>query len=80
MSNFSRADSLNIKLTQINEVVNSTLDLMRLDKRMKSSIEIAVHLDPQLPKTMVDEGQISQVFINIILNALDAMAEGGRLR
>ena len=52
---------------------------MRLDKRMKSSIEIAVHLDPDLPRTMMDEGQIAQVFINIILNALDAMADGGRL-
>ncbi len=79
MSTFSRADALTIKLTQINEVLNSTLDLMRLDKRMKSSIEIAVSLDPALPKTMIDEGQLSQVFINIILNAFDAMPNGGKL-
>jgi signal transduction histidine kinase len=52
---------------------------MRLDKRMKSTIEIDVALDRDLPKTMIDEGQISQVFINIILNALDAMSDGGRL-
>jgi two-component system, NtrC family, sensor kinase len=79
MSTFSRADSLNIKNIQINDVVNSTLDLMRLDKRMKSTIEIGGALDPDLPKTMIDEGQISQVFINIILNALDAMSDGGKL-
>jgi PAS domain S-box-containing protein len=79
MSTFSRADSLNIKSVQLNDVVNSTLDLMRFDKRMKSSIEIGVDLDPTLPKTMIDEGQISQVFINIILNALDAMPDGGKL-
>jgi PAS domain S-box-containing protein len=79
MSTFSRADSLNIKNIQINDVVNSTLDLMRLDKRMKSTIEIGVALDPDLPKTMIDEGQMSQVFINIILNALDAMSDGGKL-
>lgn len=79
MSNFSRADSLNIRQTQINNALNSTMDLMRLDKRMKSTIEIAMHLDPSLPETMIDEGQISQVFINIILNALDAMPGGGRL-
>ena len=79
MSTFSRADSLNIKYIQINEILNSTLDLMRLDKRMKSTIEIDVALDRDLPKTMIDEGQISQVFINIILNALDAMSDGGRL-
>jgi PAS domain S-box-containing protein len=80
MSTFSRADSMNIRFVQINEVMNSTLDLMRLDKRMKSSIQIEETLDPALPKTMIDEGQLSQVFINIILNALDAMPDGGQLR
>ena len=79
MSIFSRADSLNIKYMQLNDVLNSTLDLMRLDKRMKSTIEIVVSLDAELPQTMIDEGQIAQVFINIILNAFDAMPEGGRL-
>ncbi len=79
MSTFARPDSLNIKYTQLNDMLNSTLDLMRLDKRMKSTIEIEVALDPALPKTLVDEGQISQVFINIILNAFDAMPNGGKL-
>ncbi len=79
MSTFSRADVLNIKYVQMNDVVNATLDLMRLDKRMKSSIEIAMSLDPSLSKTLIDEGQISQVFLNIMLNALDAMPNGGKL-
>lgn len=79
MSNVARPDSSNIKSTQINDVINSTLDLMRLDKRMKSTIRIEVHLDQALPATLVDEGQMAQVFINIILNALDAMPEGGKL-
>jgi PAS domain S-box-containing protein len=79
MSTFSRATSTNIKYVQINDVLQSTLDLMRLDKRMKDTIDISVNMDPALPKTMIDEGQAAQVFINIILNALDAMADGGSL-
>jgi len=79
MSTFARADALNIKQVQLNDVLNSTLDLMRLDKRMKSSIAITVSLDADLPSTLIDEGQMSQVFINIIINALDAMPDGGRL-
>ncbi len=80
MSTFSRATSTNIKYVQINDVLQSTLDLMRLDKRMKHTIDITVNLDPALPKTMIDEGQAAQVFINIILNALDAMPDGGTLQ
>jgi signal transduction histidine kinase len=40
MSTFARADSMNVKPTQLNDVLNSSVDLMRLDKRMKSTIEI----------------------------------------
>jgi signal transduction histidine kinase len=79
MSTFARADSVKIKSVQLNEVLQSTLDLMRLDKRMKNTIEFVSSFDPGLPQTMIDEGQVSQVFINIILNALDAMPDGGKL-
>jgi len=79
MSAFARADSLKIKPVQLNDVLQSTLDLMRLDKRMKNTISFESSFDPGLPLTMIDEGQVSQVFINIILNALDAMPEGGTL-
>jgi PAS domain S-box-containing protein len=77
MSTFARPDPTNIKPVQVNDILKSSLDLMRLDKRMKNTIDIAITLDPEMPKTVLDEGQIAQVFINIILNALDAMPEGG---
>jgi PAS domain S-box-containing protein len=80
MATFARADALNIREVQLNDVLNSTLDLMRLDKRLKGSVEITVDLDPGLPRIMIDEGQMSQVFINIILNAFDAMPNGGELK
>lgn len=79
MSTFARPDATHLKLIQINDTLRSSLDLMRLDKRMKNTIEIRESLAPDLPKTVIDEGQIAQVFINIILNALDAMPAGGSL-
>ena len=79
MSAFSRPGAPDVKLHQVNDILQSSLDLMRFDKRMKSTIEMAFDLDPEMPKTLIDEGQIAQVFINIILNALDAMPEGGTL-
>ncbi len=79
MSTFARPGAASVKLHQVNDILSSSLDLMRLDKRMKSNITIAENLDRGLPRTLIDEGQIAQVFINIILNALDAMPEGGTL-
>jgi PAS domain S-box-containing protein len=79
MSTFARPDSTTLRFQQVNDTLRSSLDLMRFDKRMKSTIEIEMHLDPDLPKTLFDEGQLAQVFINIILNALDAMPENGTL-
>ena len=80
MATFARADALHIKDVQLNDVLNSTLDLMRLDKRLKGSVKISVSLDPDLPRIMIDEGQMAQVFINITLNAFDAMPNGGELK
>ncbi len=79
MSSFARPAPTNLKLHQVNDIIRSSIDLMRLDKRMKNTISISEDLSADIPKTVIDEGQIAQVFINIILNALDAMPEGGTL-
>jgi len=44
------------------------------------NIELTRDLDPGLPRVMVDADQIRQVFVNIIINAIEAMPEGGRLK
>ncbi len=79
MSSFSRPAAMNLRPHQVNDILRASLDLMRLDKRMKSTIVIKENLSPDIPRTVIDEGQVAQVFINIILNALDAMPEGGTL-
>ena len=79
MSAFARPGATSVKRHQLNDILSASLDLMRFDKRMKSTIEILIDLAPNLPETFIDEGQIAQVFINIILNALDAMPDGGKL-
>ena len=43
------------------------------------NVELARDIDNDLPRVMVDADQIRQVFVNIVLNAQQAMAEGGRL-
>jgi PAS domain S-box-containing protein len=46
---------------------------------LPGNIKLTSVIDENLPMVMVDAGQIRQVFINIVLNAIQAMTDGGRL-
>ena len=55
-------------LVNINDIIETTLS-MRTYEMESSNIEVTPQLDPDLPTTMADAGQLQQVFLNIILNA-----------
>jgi len=64
--------------TNIHELLDSVLALV--SKRMQQNkVQSRSNLDANLPKIMVTADHIKQVFLNIILNALDAMPDGGEL-
>jgi len=60
-------------------VVENTLSLISYQKIFEN-IETQLELQSDLPMIKGDESQLSQVLINIILNAIDAMPGGGILR
>ena len=64
--------------TGINEVLIEALNLMHYQPMMKS-IAVYKDLDPALPLLRADRSQIKQVFINIMMNAMQAMPGGGSL-
>jgi signal transduction histidine kinase len=76
---FARPSKFEIHDVEINKVMENTLSLISYQK-IFTSIETQLELKPNLPMIKVDESQLSQVFINIILNAIDAMPGGGILR
>jgi two-component system, NtrC family, sensor kinase len=45
----------------------------------KASIEVVLDLSEEIPTFILDFNQISQVIMNLIINAIDAMGDGGRL-
>ena len=70
------------KLTEedVNDIVSSCLYFIEV-KADSRGIKIEKELVPDLPRVMLDRQQIKQVFLNLFLNALDAMSEkGGMLR
>ncbi len=74
---YSRAHKLEIQLVQINEVVKTTLELVQ--PLLGNGIRLKTELQPRLPALEADPGEIEQVLVNLVMNALDAMPEGGEL-
>ena len=78
MSSFSRTKASNLRHYDVNNLIKQTLDLVKYDKRMKH-ITISKDIPAGLPLVTADETQMIQVLMNIILNAADAMPNGGDL-
>ena len=75
---FARPSQFEVKEIEINRVIESNLSLLSYQKNFKN-IETRLDLQADLPAMKGDESQLSQLFINIILNAIDAMPNGGIL-
>jgi signal transduction histidine kinase len=75
---FARPSKFEIREVEINQVVKNAISLLSYQKNFEN-VETQLELQPDLPMVKGDEAQISQVFINIILNAIDAMPNGGIL-
>ncbi|MBI1910547.1 MAG: response regulator [Deltaproteobacteria bacterium] len=70
------------KYEDINKVVRESIELRAYQLRM-DNIEVQLELDESVPKTMLDENQVQQVFLNLVNNARDAIlekGEGGKIK
>ena len=78
--NYARPPVVEWKHVNLNDVLESSLGIARLSRAAKS-IDVKTHLAADLPFTMAVADQMGQVFLNLILNAIDSMQEdGGELR
>jgi two-component system NtrC family sensor kinase len=75
---FARPSKYEIQKLGVNAIIENAVSLLSYQKNFKN-IQTRLHLLAHLPMIMGDESQLSQVFINIILNAVDAMPNGGML-
>lgn len=67
-----QAHSLNDILREVSPLVSKRME--------EAEIEFVLKIPPRLPRVMVDAQQMQQVFLNLILNAVEAMPDGGRLK
>lgn len=75
---FSRKSAPRLELYEINDVIDGALELTAYSAKGQN-IKVTRELNSSLPKVMADFDQLQQVYIDLILNAIQAMPEGGRL-
>jgi len=75
---FSRTAPMNVVTTDLNVVVDRSVRLLRHQMEM-NSMELHLELGQGLPKIQCDPGQIEQVVLALVMNAIDAMPRGGNL-
>jgi two-component system NtrC family sensor kinase len=76
---FARKRPLEMEFLSINEVIKDIAPLLSYHKMPISKIEIIKNLAKKLPKVKADLHQLQEVFLNLTINACQAMPEGGKL-
>jgi two-component system, NtrC family, sensor histidine kinase HydH len=75
---FARPFAISPTEEQINDVVEKAISLIAMNNR-SDRIEIEKDLHPDIPPVLIDREQIIQVILNIALNGIEAMPDGGKL-
>lgn len=74
----SRTKKEEMVISGINHLIEDAI-VLREHQVSLSNVEIVRELDPELPEVKINPGEMSQVFLNLINNAVDAMPGGGKL-
>jgi PAS domain S-box-containing protein len=74
---FSRKSKATVEVANVNEALDEIVDFLQKEARM-ARIEIHKQYQPDLPQVTIEEIQLEEIFINLIKNAVQALAEQGR--
>jgi PAS domain S-box-containing protein len=74
---FSRKQILHPKIIDLNKLVTDTEGMLR--RLIGENIDIVTRLESGLRYVKADPGQVNQVLMNLVVNARDAMPDGGKL-
>jgi len=76
---FAKPQKLNLTSCHIKDIVNEIIPFL-IKEIADKGIRFAEIYHPQIPKIRVDKNQMHQVFLNLFLNAIQAMPTGGELK
>ena len=75
---FARSTEPRLAPVNVNQLLDD-LSLLTRHKLRQQRVEVVRELAPQIPAVLGDATQLEQAFLNLTLNAVEAMPEGGRL-
>ncbi|MCK9614799.1 MAG: PAS domain S-box protein, partial [Candidatus Omnitrophica bacterium] len=75
---FAKTKNLELKLENINAILESALQLVKTQIKFEN-ININIDAKADLPQILVDKNRLEQVFLNLIMNAIQAMPKGGKI-
>jgi two-component system nitrogen regulation sensor histidine kinase NtrY len=79
-SDFAKMPTPQFEPAQLNDLVRAALKLVDAQLTASGNIHAEANLDPALPSIEADPEQIKRALQNLVLNAMDAMPNGGTLR
>jgi signal transduction histidine kinase len=74
---FARPQPAPARVYSLNEIAGAMLGL--LTRLIGENIALDLHLDPDLGAVKIDQAQAQQILLNLVLNARDALPNGGRI-
>ncbi|WP_372893408.1 ATP-binding protein [Rhodosalinus sp.] len=75
---FSRKQTLSLELLDLRDTLSDITHL--LNRLLGERVTLRFRHDPDLPRLRLDKRQLEQVMMNLVVNARDAMPEGGEIR
>jgi len=76
---FAKPQKLNLTPCHVRDIINEIIPFL-IKEIADKGIRFEEKYDPQLPRIKADKTQMHQVFLNLFLNAIQAMPEGGNLK
>ncbi len=77
--NFGRSSSRGYAPVDLNHVIREMFSLIE-DHKLFSNVDTRIELEDGLPHLVGDRGQVEQAVLNLMINAAEAMEDGGTLR
>ncbi|HEX2476836.1 MAG TPA: ATP-binding protein [Lacipirellulaceae bacterium] len=76
--NFAKVRRLHLEPSDLNHQIDDVLDFFA-PEAAEAGVEIVRYLDPDLPRVLIDREAFRQALLNLIINAKQAMPDGGQL-